>query len=311
MDVILHIGAHRTATTCFQNYMRENSESLLARGIGFWGPRRTRNGLFRGVIPLAGAGQAQAQLDRARGRVSIQLDKAAAQGLRYLVVSDENMLGAPRRNLRDLRLYADAGQRMARFAHVFSDAKTQVVLSVRQYDMLWSSLLAFGVARGHRLPRLRDLKGIVDEPRHWREVIEDVACAVPGAALTVMPYEVFGGRSDDRLAQMTGLTGLPKKNAREWMNQSPRLAQLRQILRDRGLDPDRLPKGDGRWMPFTKDQNAALQDAYHDDLYWLCNGADGLATMVDETGLVIAGQTPHADQTTRGHENGIEERRMA
>ena len=311
MDVILHIGAHRTATTCFQHYMHENSESLVARGIGFWGPRRTRGGLFRGVMPLAGAGSVQAQLDRARGRVSIQLEKAAARGLRHLIVSDENMLGAPRRNLRDLRLYADAGQRMARFAHVFSGANARVVLSIRQHDMLWSSSLAFGAARGHRLPRARDLKGIVDGPRRWREVIEDVACAVPGAPLTVMPYEVFGGRSDDRLARMTGLTGLPDKNAREWMNQSPRLAQLRQVLRDRGLDPDRLPKGDGRWMPFTKDQIATLREAYQDDLFWLCDGADGLATLIKETGPVTAGQTPRTDQTTRGHGNGIEERRMA
>jgi hypothetical protein len=311
MDVILHVGAHRTATTCFQHYMRENSEHLWTRGIGFWGPWRTRAGLFRGVMPVAGSGAAQSQLDRARGRVSIQLDRAAEKGLRHLIISDENMLGAPRRNLRDLRLYAAAGQRMARFSHAFAGVTPQVILSIRQHDMYWASSFAYGVARGHRLPRPRDLKTIAYGCRGWREVIEDLACAVPGVPLMVMPYEVWGGRSDDQLGHMTGLCDVPRGHAREWMNASPSLAQLRQVLRDRGLSPDHLPQGEGRWMPFSDDQRAALQETYQDDLFWLCDGADGLATLIEETGSVTAGQTPRTDQTTRGHGNGIEERRMA
>ena len=51
MDVILHIGAHRTATTTFQHYMRGQSSELARAGIGFWGPWRTRGGLFSGVMP--------------------------------------------------------------------------------------------------------------------------------------------------------------------------------------------------------------------------------------------------------------------
>jgi len=311
MDVILHVGAHRTATTCFQHYMRENAKQLEACGIGFWGPQRTRAGLFRGVVPLAGAGSPQSQLDRARGRVALQLARAEAKGLRHLIVSDENMIGSPRRNLRDLRLYVDVGQRMARFAHVFAGVTPRVVLSIRQHDTYWSSSFAYGVARGHRLPRGRDLAKIARGKRSWRDVIEDLACAVPGVAISVMPYEVFGGRSDDQLARMTGLRDTPRDHAREWMNSSPRLPQLRQVLRDRGLSPERLPKGEGRWTPFANEQSAALQNVYQDDLFWLCDGADGLANLIEETGSATAGQTPRADKTTRGQGNGIEERRMA
>ena len=49
MDVILHIGVHRTATTTFQAYLRERSDMLADQGLAFWGPRRTRNGLFHGI----------------------------------------------------------------------------------------------------------------------------------------------------------------------------------------------------------------------------------------------------------------------
>lgn len=311
MDVILHVGAHRTATTCFQHYMRENATQLESRGIGFWGPWRTRAGLFRGVMPLAGAGAPQSQLDRARGRVAVQLERAEAKGLRHLIVSDENMIGAPRRNLRDRRLYVDAGQRMARFAHVFAGAAPRVVLSIRQHDTYWSSSFAYGVARGHRLPQARDLAKVAQGKRGWRDVIEDLACAVPGATISVMPYEVFGGRSDDQLARMTGLGDAPRDHAREWMNSSPRLPQLRQVLRDRGVSPDHLPQGEGRWIPFANEQSAALQETYQDDLFWLCDGADGLANLIEGNGSATAGQTPCADESTRGQGNGNEERRMA
>jgi hypothetical protein len=312
MDVILHVGAHRTATTCFQNYLRENRERLSARGIGVWGPWQTRAGLFRGVLPVPGAGDAQAQLDRARGRIAIQIEKAAAGGLRHLVVSDENMLGAPRNNLREARFYADAGQRMARFAHAFGAVSPRVALSIRRQDMFWASSLAFGVARGHRIPRERDLRHLAEARRGWREVIEDISRAIDGAApILVMPYEFFGGHCETRLGAMTGQADLPLRHAREWMNKSPGLAQLRQVLRARGIDPARLPQGEGRWMPFKNDQITALQEAYQDDLFWLTGGADGLVQLTEETGPVTAGQTPRMGKMTRGHANGIEKRRMA
>ncbi len=235
-----------------------------------------------------------------------------ARGVRVLIVSDENMLGAPRNNLREARLYADAGQRMARFAYAFGATAPRVALSIRQQDMFWASSLAFGVARGHRLPRARDLRHMARARRGWREVVEDLACAIDSATpIMVMPYEVFGGRCETRLEAMTGQIDLPRTHAREWMNKSPRLAQLRQVLRDRGIDPARLPQGEGRWMPFTNDQIATLQEAYQDDLFWLTGGADGLAQLTEETGSVTAGQTPRPGKMTRGHANGIEERRMA
>ena len=49
MRVILHTGAHRCATTSFQEYMRQNAQPLARQGIGFWGPHRTRGGLFHGI----------------------------------------------------------------------------------------------------------------------------------------------------------------------------------------------------------------------------------------------------------------------
>jgi hypothetical protein len=311
MDVILHIGAHRSATTSFQHYMRENAETLHLRGLGFWGPRRTRNGLLTGVMPVVGRLSADEQLSRARARIAINLHKAQSAGLRHVLISDENMIGAPRRNLRLGRLYSDVGHRMARFEAAFAGRVTRIVFSIRNQESHWTSALAYAVARGHRLPWPDELDRLSRSRRNWRDVITDLACAMPDAEILITPYEVFGGLQERHLACMTGMSGLPTNHAREWMNCAPSLGQLRSILTDRGLEPGCLPERAGQWQPFNSEQSAALREAYADDLFWLRAGADGLATLIEETGPVKTGQQPSAAQTTRGRNHGIEKRRLA
>jgi len=315
MKITLHLGAHRTASTSLQHYMRHNEASLAEAGIGFWGPRRTRAGLLHGVIPVAGRQNRRVQLDRARGRIMINLEAAERSGLAALIVSDENMLGASRRNLRENSLYGDAGLRLARFAQAFDGCVDRVVLSVRAQDSYWSSALAFAVARGHRLPQGRELEALAGDARAWRDVIADVACAFGDAEILVLTHEALASRPEARLAVMAArpLEAMPRAHAREWMNRAPLLGPLRAAVGARGGAPVRLGEGadSARWQPFDRVQTAALREAYADDLHWLRAGADGLATLIEETGPAKAEAHPPAGQMTRGHRNGTQERRMA
>lgn len=311
MDVILHIGCHRTATTTFQTYLSENRSALGRMGVTAWGPDRTRDGLLTGVVPVDSARSPQEQLDRARARIAINIAKERNAGTQALVISDENMIGASRRCLRQGRLYPDIGQRMARFAHAFDGQVTRAVLSVRSLESYWASVVSYGVARGHRVPDRAALDALATSSRLWQDVVLDVACALPGVALTVMPYEIFAGLPERFLEHMTGLGPMPRRHAREWMNQCPSLSQLRKIVTDRGGDPARLPEGAGKWQPFDETQQREMREAYADDLFWLRAGAEGLATLIEETGPVKTGQTPRTDQRKRGQEDGIENRRLA
>lgn len=312
MDIILHLGAHRTATTSFQHYLRKNAGHLRARGIGCWGPREVRGGLLNGVIPQPGLVSSQRQLDRARGRVALRIEGEARTGLRQLVISEENLIGAPRRNLREMRLYPDAGQRMARYATVFAGRLARVVLCIRAQDSYWTSVLAYGVARGARVPDAVELAQIAAGARSWRDVIQDIACALPDVPLTVMTHESLASRPEARLALMTGAADLPLRHAREWLNAAPDAAALRAILAERGGDPDRIGTETGRWQPFDRAQRAAMTETYADDLFWLHGGADGLAELTEETWPERAGQTPSpGGRKARGQDHDIEERRLA
>lgn len=310
MDIILHLGAHRTATTSFQHYMRANRQDLETQGIAFWGPEVTRGGLLSGILPEAGTGAA-ARPGRARGRLALRLQGVARSGARHLVISDENMIGAPRQNLRLGRLYPGIGERVARLADAFGGRVACAALSIRAQDAWWASALAYGVARGHRLPTAADLDRLVTVNRNWRGVITDLACALPGAEILILPHETYAGLPDERLRLMTGIARPPRAAARDWLGRSPDLAHLRRALSGRGGAADHLPDGEGRWQPFDRYQRQALQAAYADDLSWLAAGAEGLARLCEETGPAEAGRHPPAGQTRRGRHHGTDERRLA
>lgn len=308
MKVILHIGAHRTATTSFQSYFRRHAEPLRADGLGCWGPMRTRKGLFAGIQPTKSFGIMGAR--RARGRILLNMKKAQANGVETLLVSDENMMGSVRLNMRHGRLYPDIGERLSRYIWAFDQRVDKIVMSVRALDYLWASQIAYGVQRGHALPDAARCAVIAHGTRSWRDVITDVSCAAPLAKIEIVPFEASVGAPDRMLEAVTGHAA-PRDAAPEWLNRSPTAAQLRTVLAERGEDAEAVPYSDGRWNPFDTAGRAALREAYADDMHWLVAGADGLATLTEELDHTRAGNTLPRGPRNKGHGHDIEERRMA
>lgn len=296
MEIILHLGAHRTGSTSFQNYLRANADRLEGQSIGFWGPWRTRQGVLHG---LTARPETPAAHKRAIGRLRMNLDRTARQGCAVLIVSDENVIGTPRSMVRAASLYPAAGERMARLHGGFGRV-SRVVIQIRTLETWWASLLAFLVARGEAVPRAKTLEAIAASSRSWRQVITDIACACPDARLIVMPFERFVGRPDTQLQRAAGILFPPPAGAGAfWDNRSPDLPALRRLLVERGGDPEGFD-GEGRWQPFNMDQAARLREAYADDLFWLAAGADGLAQLAQEDDLVGHRKTGTAGWQDRG-----------
>ncbi|PCJ09506.1 MAG: hypothetical protein COB16_04425 [Rhodobacteraceae bacterium] len=305
MNVFLHIGAHRCATTSFQEYLRQNVEALNALNIGFWGPRRTRGGLFSGILPGPAAAKGRDPQRRAGGRVQLHLTRSLELGLDHLLITDENMMGTMRENLRLGELYCGVGERMARFAQAFDGRVTDVMVNLRSLEAYWASALAYGVSRGHRVPGAMMLDRLVANRRSWRDVLTDVACAVPGARIWALPFETFGGRPEAQLAAMIGQQ-MPRSHARIRLNATPHLDELRGQLQSSVAD--QLPTGQGRWQPFDEVQIAALRETYADDLMWLAAGGDGLVQLKQDPDKTGQGMNPARTDLTRGrpHDNQAE-----
>ena len=313
MEFIVHIGAHRCASTTFQRYLRSNAAALRAQGGGFWGPGRTRKGgLLSGIVEGNAGAVPPAGMQAAQARIDSALYLAEARGVTHVVLSDENMLGSVRRNLRARALYPDAGPRLAHHARAFGGKARRIVLSIRALDTFWESAMAFGVERGHPLPDEASLGVIANNPRGWRDVITEIAQAFPGVELQVQGFEAQAGQPDRRLAlALGGAIEPPVENARLWLNRAPDLARLRTVLAQRGDNPARLPEGAGRWRPFSDAQAATLRETHADDLYWLRAGADGMATYFEEDTPDQAGKNLPGGANARGQDDDGKDGRMA
>ena len=308
MQVILHVGAHRTATTSFQGYLRRHVADLHGMGLTCWGPRLTRNGLFAGVQPQPGASRQAAR--RARGRILLRMQKAKWDtGAQTLLVTDENLLGAVGRNMRLGRFYDDVGTRVARYVGAFDGQVSEIVVGIRALDMFWASSAAYATQRGYPALSARKWDRLAGAMRSWRDVITDLACAAPDTRIRVLSFEHFVGRPDAQLAAMLERS-VPADTRPQWLNRSPDRNAIAQTLMDRGAPIDIRAVG-ARWIPFSHEVQAEFREQMADDMHWLISGADGLATLTEDMGTSETGQIPPSAPQPRGQDRDIEERRLA
>ena len=292
MDINLHIGAHRTATTTLQQFLDRNTAVLRHSGVEVWTPARTRMGLFSGQFdrPEDVTDEVERRGNRSCGLINIELERARRMGCSRLLISDENAIGSTRNNLRQQQLYPLLSERLVRLAPAFSGNLRRIGISIRSYDTYWASSLAFGLTQSFRMPLMADLDHFITQPRRWRHLICDVATAFPGVEILVWPFERFAGQPDAQLSFLTGgfTPMVPMAGARDWSNPSPRYEKLQMIVSQRGeADLGRkLTDRAGRWMPFDEAQRMALRAQYDADLDWLRSGADGLAQLVEKSGTV-------------------------
>ncbi len=324
VDVILHIGAHRTGTTTLQTYLQKNACKLRKNRIEFWGPKRTRSGLFSGLVkpPEKLSNDALLRGKRSSGVIQMEMDRLAMDGVKTLIVSEENMIGVMKNNLRKSRLYPDAAERIERFAPAFELRCRRIVLSIRSYDKYWASVLAYCVERGWKMPDMAVLDRLVIQPNRWRDVVKSVAKSFPDAEILVLPFERLMGQPDRQFALLRGNVDVqPFMAHQEWHNASAGCEKLRNVLFDRGDDvaAQSLPDNNQRWQPFNDDHITAFQQQYQEDLDWLADGADGIATLyneIHETGTLIgtrAGQTGITSQVAhvvRGQNHDPNETRL-
>lgn len=310
MDVILHIGAHRTGTASLQAYMRSQSDALTAQKIGFWGPKRTRRCLYGGLVEQNAQADGCIVTDAGKQRIQEHLSQLSRQGIETLVISDADVMGTVRSNLSSGKLYADAGARIARLMRAFEGNVTSVVLSIRSLELYWCSALAHGVFCGHPVPERSVLRELALAPRGWRDVIADVAGAAPQARISVHPFEAYRGQPELFVARAVRIDA-PRSAERYCLNPSPQLPDLRRAVAEQGVNFAELPFGMGRWNPFTTEEHAALREIYADDMMWLTAGADGLATLIEESHQSRAGKTLPSVTHRKGQFDELEERHVA
>lgn len=285
MDIVLHLGAHRCASTTFQSFLWANRVLLARRGLTCWTPRRTRNGLLVGMLrhPALISIEDEKKCTRSVGRIRVEIDRLSKAGQKGLVISEENIIGSMRNNLLDTQLYPLVGERVHRFKPAFEGQKLTIGFCIRSYEDFWSSCMANLIVRGGAMPTPDLLNHLSTQPRRWRHVVRDIAATFPDADVVVYPFERLANRPELQLQALWDgdCQGLARNEI--WRNKSVDLRGMNELLILRGEHPlaQDTNAPNARWMPFDESQRIMHREEYQRDLAWLNAGADGLARYVD------------------------------
>ncbi len=272
LEVILHIGAHRTGTTSLQRALQQNRHNLRKVGVAFWGPRDTRGGLFSGLLRASTRDDDESRhlIKRNRGAIKMEMKRLEERGVVTLLVSEENIMGSMRNNLHTGFLYPGLAGRLAQFAQIFGPSIRRVALCIRPYEDYWASAMTYAIRVGHRPPEEADLDRLVTQPRSWSRVVTDVAQAFSQAEVAVWEFDRLIGRPQAQFRVLTGGQGRIRPMS-ERHNASPGREVLRALLNDRGEDAAaaRIAPGNGSYRPFGAHHRAAFDAQYQCDLAWL------------------------------------------
>ncbi|THH34454.1 hypothetical protein E4Z66_18670 [Aliishimia ponticola] len=219
--VILHLGAHKTATTHIQATMRDQRDMLADQGTAVILPSdlRGRHGLHRlgGKHP-----DEQARLEREnRTKLLDALELCASTpGLRQITLSEEGILGSPRECLTAGHILPFLEPNLRSLPTELDHPNVTVIFAVRDYGSFFSSCFTTTLRRGklfdaeHLKPLLRTL------PNRWEHVLHDIRAALPRARLKIWRHEDFAKVAPQVFDMLAPGMPLPPDGASKFQNLS-------------------------------------------------------------------------------------------
>ena len=185
IKIIIHAGAHKTASTQLQNRVLENENLVVKSGCSYLGPEKIRDQL--------------GTLWRALGRSDTPDEQkrklaALAAGQPRLVISEENIIGG----FKDLMngpnraiLYPKAVERLARLAQLVAPNPLHIAMAVREPSSYYVSVYNQLLLSGRFQTWERFSKGLDPTAVKWSDILRPIA-EIPGvAAVSIWRYEDY------------------------------------------------------------------------------------------------------------------------
>lgn len=198
VQIIVHIGAHKTASTHLQLAIARARDALGAQGVACFGPDELRRkGL--GVPEYLSA-------ENADHRHGARIRAALGVACNRLLLSDENLLGNAHNveMINTARLYDRAPARLARLADLLPQGPVVLALGIRNPAGFVASAYAQRLMSG-RLQAYADYAQGLDPARlRWADLIERVMAALPGATCHVWRFEEYPANAPAVLRTLLG-----------------------------------------------------------------------------------------------------------
>ena len=185
IKIIIHAGAHKTASTHLQNRVLENENLVVKSGCSYLGPEKIRD-QFGTLWRALGRSDTPDEQERKLA--------ALAAGQPRLVISEENIIGG----FKDLMngpnraiLYPKAVERLARLAQLVAPNPLHIAMAVREPSSYYVSVYNQLLLSGRFQTWERFSKGLDPTAVKWSDILRPIA-EIPGvAAVSIWRYEDY------------------------------------------------------------------------------------------------------------------------
>ena len=185
IKIIIHAGAHKTASTHLQNRVLENENLVVKSGCSYLGPEKIRD-QFGTLWRALGRSDTPDEQERKLA--------ALAAGQPRLVISEENIIGG----FKDLMngpnraiLYPKAVERLARLAQLVAPNPLHIAMAVREPSSYYVSVYNQLLLSGRFQTWERFSKGLDPTAVIWSDILRPIA-EIPGvAAVSIWRYEDY------------------------------------------------------------------------------------------------------------------------
>lgn len=282
MDSVVHLGAHKTASTHLQIALQRAQAQLQALGLGVFTPRHLRAPELGLQDYVTRAADDPARIDHAaRLRAAF-----AATATRRLVVTEENILGNAHdpELMRHARFYPRAEAVVPRVMELLPDGACTLALAIRDPASFLVSAYSQRLMSG--APDAFDafLSGLDPRVLSWADLVERLRRAAPRARIIVWRFEdypavapavlaaILGreGAAQVRLDSAVAHPGLSALAHAALMSEADALrARGRAEARNRAMElREALPKGPAApaFDPFAPELKAESAQAYRADI---------------------------------------------
>lgn len=190
--MILHIGAHKTATSYMQKKLALNVDLLRRRNIHY----EPLDVIRKEFTPILNDRTAEESEWLHELRVT-------AMSMNVLV-SEENIMGVPGDIVREGHYYVWAQPRLRRTCRLLGTEAPEIFLALREYSGFTVSMYSEYI-RHRQFMKFADYLEIYEKSGFsWIRVIEDIFTAIPNAKLTIWDFADFRKIEKDVFQAMLG-----------------------------------------------------------------------------------------------------------
>jgi len=197
LQIHIHVGVHKTATTFIQSRLKGNLAKLNRAGIGYMPIWAFRTSFWKELMKIDPAGF------RIEDHLGDFFPRGAPKEVRGIIISDENLLGLCGPMLRTGKLYGGARPRMAHLRKLLAGHEVTLFCAVRRYDAFLASAYCEGLRTNKRYITFEDFTNRVNwKTISWLPVLNKIETGLQPDRVRYWRYEQFRPRAEEVLQEL-------------------------------------------------------------------------------------------------------------